>query len=178
MSSLIDELIDGAVTSKPPPGGGTDQLMLVLVRTGSRIPTANQYQRATWQQNQRTTRLWRQAAEAAFREYKRHGPTAIDELSGAALSITIMPVQKRGKPQDTGACAPAAKAIIDALTPGGYGIGLIPDDSPQWVPEIIYSAPIVDARADDGIFVLIMPYGPLGREASRLLRSAVDTMRS
>lgn len=114
--------------------------LTVDVQTGYKIPTANQYARRAWQVNSRATKMWRTAAEAAWRnQAARHKPI-IGALTGRPLTVVVQPFGPTGKgrPPDVGACAPAAKAIIDALTPAGMGLGLIPDDSAQWVTSITY----------------------------------------
>lgn len=59
-------------------------------------------------------------------------------------SIMVMPWQKTKRSMaDTGACHPAAKAAIDGIVDAG----ILPDDSPQYVREIIFRAPQIGRDA-------------------------------
>lgn len=57
-----------------------------------------------------------------------------------------------GSPQDVGACAPAVKAFLDGLVWGG----LLPDDGPEFVAELVFLPPVRGYR-DDGLRVEVRP---------------------
>lgn len=68
-----------------------------------------------------------------------------------ACFIYVTPHHADGRsPQDAGACAPAAKAIVDGL----QDAGVLADDSAEYVHSITYSAPVVDGW--DGIEVKLV----------------------
>jgi hypothetical protein len=62
------------------------------------------------------------------------------------IEVRVIPLHRtRRTPQDVGACAPAAKAAIDALV----DVGFIPDDDPEWVRRVTFCAP--DVGEVDGL---------------------------
>ena len=64
------------------------------------------------------------------------------------LNVTVQPVQKRGRLQDTAACNPSAKAAIDGLVDAG----VVPDDTGDYVRQITF-LPCV--RGDDQLILII-----------------------
>jgi len=51
-----------------------------------------------------------------------------------SMNVTVQPYQQRGKLQDTAACNPSVKAAIDGIVDAG----VIPDDSGDYLPKIIF----------------------------------------
>ena len=64
------------------------------------------------------------------------------------INITVQPVQKRGRLQDTAACNPSAKAAIDGLVDAG----IVPDDTGEYVRQITF-LPCV--RGEDQLIIMI-----------------------
>jgi hypothetical protein len=83
--------------------------------------------------------------EAAWRARQLRAP----RLDSCAVYVT--PHHANGRsPQDAGACAPAAKAIVDGL----QDAGVLDDDSAEYVHSITYCAPVIDGW--DGIEVKLV----------------------
>jgi crossover junction endodeoxyribonuclease RusA len=68
------------------------------------------------------------------------------------IAVSAIPYQKRGPLQDVSSCHPAVKAAIDGLV----DIGVVPDDTPQFVPTITYLPP---QRGNDGLILIVELYG-------------------
>jgi hypothetical protein len=65
----------------------------------------------------------------------------------------VVDLQLKGPLQDTGSCFPSVKAAVDGLV----DIGVIPDDSPQFVHSLHFTAP---KRAKESMIRLTLT-GPL-----------------
>lgn len=75
----------------------------------------------------------------------------IPHLDRIALEFTPSSEQIR---QDTAACAPAAKALLDGLRDAG----VVTDDNPRYVPRITFLAPI---KGPKGLHVLVIDISEL-----------------
>lgn len=75
----------------------------------------------------------------------------IPHLDRAALEFT--PTGPRIR-QDTGACAPAAKAALDGLVDAV----VLDDDNPRYVPTITFHAPV---RGEHGLVMLVVDLADL-----------------
>lgn len=103
-----------------------------------------------WTVNQsRNNHHYREAA--LVREYR--GTTKmlaraarIPHLDRCSLEFTPFGPSIR---QDTAACAPAAKALLDGLVDAG----VLDDDSPRFVPQITFHAP---RKGPHGLYVLVV----------------------
>ena len=69
----------------------------------------------------------------------------------AWLHVSAIPFQKRGPLQDVSSCHPSVKAAIDGLV----DIGIIPDDTTEFVPVITYLPP---QRGDDALTLVVECY--------------------
>ena len=96
--------------------------------TGER-PTTMNHERGKgnrWDSAKRTD-TWRKAAAAIARQSRI---PAMDRIA-----VVATPLYSSGRsPQDTAACAPAAKAMVDGLRDAG----VIPNDTPRHVLEITF----------------------------------------
>jgi hypothetical protein len=116
----------------------------VTLRLPERPWTANSARSAKhWSVNSERTKQWRTAfrilaAEAGLRDLP-------------PCRVTVTPYLHRGPVQDVGACAPAAKAAIDGLRDAGCW----PDDTPCWVVELVFRAPV--RGAGDALEVTVEP---------------------
>jgi hypothetical protein len=68
--------------------------------------------------------------------------------------ILVQPHLKGKRSQDCDACHPAAKAAIDGLVDAG----VLKGDSPQYVTEIRYLAPLMDST--DGLTIIVAERKP------------------
>jgi len=75
------------------------------------------------------TKEWRQAFMLLAKQAK------IPRLG--KVFIRVEPFQLKGKLQDTASCNPAVKAAIDGLVDAG----VIKDDTPEFLPKILFCAP-------------------------------------
>lgn len=89
------------------------------------------------------TKWWREAFKEAAQE------AGIPHFT--AITIEVTPILPDRRIQDTGACYPTAKAAIDGLVDAG----VIDDDAPQYVPTIIFHAPVI--CKEGGLEILIIP---------------------
>ncbi len=64
------------------------------------------------------------------------------------MNVTVQPYQKKGRLQDTAACNPSVKAAIDGIVDAG----VIPDDSGEYLPKIIF---LPCKRGEDSLELLI-----------------------
>lgn len=110
---------------------------------GKRPLTTNAERKMVPRQRAAAVRLLR--TEATWRAIELRAP----RLDACAIYVTPHHVDGRS-PQDAGACAPAAKAIVDGL----QDAGVLKDDSAEYVHSITYSAPVVDGW--DGIEVKLI----------------------
>jgi hypothetical protein len=110
---------------------------------GKRPLTTNAERKMIPQARAHAVKLLR--VEAAWRARELRAP----RLDACAIYVTPHHLDNRS-PQDAGACAPAAKAIVDGL----QDAGVLDDDSPEYVHSITYSAPVVDGW--DGIEVKLI----------------------
>lgn len=123
-------------------GGGVQ-----LCATGARPFTTNRERAATtWRDVSAWTRLWRRNAYYAALNLSRRRVTP-------PVEIEITPLHANARsPQDTGACHPAAKAVIDGLVDAH----VIPDDDPTHVHRHIYNPPRVGTLGD-GLLITLTP---------------------
>lgn len=71
------------------------------------------------------------------------------------IQVRVVPLHRdRRSPQDVAACAPAAKAAIDALT----DIGALIDDGPSYVRRVIFEAPHIGEV--DGLKLYVERFEP------------------
>jgi hypothetical protein len=104
----------------------------VTLRLCERPWTANSARSAKhWTVNATRTKAWRSAFEQLARE------AGLRDLP--PCRVTVTPHLRRGPVQDVAACTPAAKAAIDGLRDAGCW----PDDTPRWVVEVVFRAPVV-----------------------------------
>lgn len=64
------------------------------------------------------------------------------------MSVVAVPMQKRGRLQDVGACLPAVKAAVDGLVDAG----VVPDDDARYVRAITFHPP---RRDENGLTILV-----------------------
>jgi len=100
--------------------------------TTNRERAGNRWQRAD------STKHWR----AMAKEAAAHIPPM------RAINVTAQPFQKRGRLQDTAACNPSVKAAIDGIVDAG----VIPDDSGEYLPRIIF---LPCKRGEDSLELII-----------------------
>lgn len=134
-------------------GGGLDTFpsgWVVAVLWGERPPTSNKFHRMNWKQRNPITKKWFEAGVKAWEKV----PVQESYVSGVPLRVEVLPFYNGGMRPDVGAAEPAAKAIVDALTI--RGVGFIPDDTPDWVVQVKYLQPWMEA-ACDGVAVGIRP---------------------
>lgn len=67
------------------------------------------------------------------------------------LHVSAIPFQRRGPLQDVSSCHPSVKAAIDGLV----DIGIIPDDTAEFVPAITY---LPAQRGDDALTIVVECY--------------------
>lgn len=82
---------------------------------------------------------WRNAAREACRDLPKLCPP---------ISVSVTPYLRHGYVQDVGACYPAVKAAIDGMVDAG----LLPDDTPEFVAQIILNAPHLHQVEDKTLF--------------------------
>ena len=123
--------------------------------TGSRPPTMNDARgKKHWTQERATTEAWRTHGLAGARR------VGIPQLE--AFTVKATPLHKdRRSPQDVGACAPAVKAMID----GFVDAKVCPNDTPEFVPELTFTAPSICGH--DGLLVEVIPMSATEAKASR-----------
>lgn len=129
------------------------------VATGERLPTLNKCVRQGWRANQRITKDWREAANKAWHEQAEADPDTFRVLAEGPISVTVKPVHSDGRMPDVGACLPAVKAAIDALTPNFGGVGLIPDDDPEHLKCLVFLAPVLERGGGDALEVTVTTFG-------------------
>lgn len=113
---------------------------------GRRPWTVNQERKkGSYHLRSETTKWWREAFRDAAHEAN------IPHFSSIRIEVT--PILPDRKMQDTGACYPTAKAAIDGLVDAG----VVVDDSPEYVPTIIFKAPVI--YKEGGLEILIIPEG-------------------
>lgn len=102
------------------------------LRYDERPWTANSARSADhWSKNATRTKRWRDAFHLLALE---------SGLANAGpCRITVTPYLQRRPTQDVAACAPAAKAAIDGLVDAGVW----PDDTPDYVVQIVFRAPVI-----------------------------------
>ncbi|MGH9045868.1 MAG: hypothetical protein ACRDVW_00970 [Acidimicrobiales bacterium] len=89
----------------------------------------------SWPERAALVREWRQAFAILAREAQM---PALERIAVTALPIRA---NRRSRP-DVAACYPAVKAAIDGLVDAG----VVPDDDPDHVAEIRFSAPAMGSH--------------------------------
>lgn len=95
--------------------------------------THNDEQRGHWGTRFSKTDIWKRAARAVIEKDLEDG--FVRELDVVVVQVT--PTYLSSVFPDVGACAPTAKAVIDALVE----VGIIPDDNPPHLARISYERP-------------------------------------
>jgi crossover junction endodeoxyribonuclease RusA len=83
-------------------------------------------------------REWRQAFRILAFQAK------IPPLDKVAVTVRLR-LRAHGRPQDAGACFPAAKAAIDGLVDAG----VLPEDNGRHVVSLLFPAPEIGAEIDE-----------------------------
>lgn len=68
------------------------------------------------------------------------------------IHVAAIAFQRRGPLQDVSSCHPSVKAAIDGLV----DIGIVPDDTAQFVPAITY---LPAQRGDDALTLVVSSFG-------------------
>ena len=91
---------------------------------------------------------WRKAAAEAWAELDL--PPRLH-----AVTVHVEPHYRTNASRpDTGSCLPAAKAAIDGLVDAHA----LPADTPDWVRELRFHAPVMKSDAGDGLMVRLAPW--------------------
>lgn len=83
----------------------------------------------------RLNKLWRRLGAEACKDLSKLNPP---------INVSVTPILKSKRSQDTGACSPAVKAAIDGMVDAG----IIPDDTPENLISITMYAPILQMASD------------------------------
>jgi hypothetical protein len=141
------------VEEVPPPVYGIEITHL------GRPPTTNRERQSGYRwRGGKQTKDWRAAATLRWRSamatWAAPDTAHVTPIDGPVV-VEVTPLHKdRRSPQDTGACAPAAKAAID----GAVDAGLILDDHQAIIRRITFHAP--EITGSDGLRVTLTPKGP------------------
>lgn len=113
-----------------------DDGSITLKFAGERPPTLNAERaaaRGRWSRSE-ITRRWRERASVQAKNQK------LPSLQVPVVVLAVPHHKDKRSPQDTAACVPAVKAVIDGLVDAG----VLPGDGPLEVARVIFDGPVVD----------------------------------
>jgi len=118
--------------------------VVIDIPAPERLLTTNSERTLFWRERARIVKVWRQAAWA-YGVQARHRGAQWDQVR-----IEATPIQKTGKMADPGGHNPIVKACIDGLVDAG----VIPNDTPAHVTDVVQHSP---ERGPAALRLLIYP---------------------